>query len=703
MSLPGWPRCGKPPTNQNEHALQLQNHATVLKQHMLRDKSKQPAMPHPVALELLDSIILLGEKIIGQPSPAEILTLLQKVDRDQTTTANNVLTIKDTMNTMSERARSPASSSATSGFKHTRNWAAVAAEAPPPPSQASFPSSFAATNASPLTTSATPHTDLTTKTERTVIVKLADRDQALKLRQRKTVLLQRVQNTLAKSGNPEINKITLLAAAQLKSGDVAVTTATTWDTLALQKHGKDWQKVFGTSAKVVVPTYGVIMNGVHVKSLPLHTTEAVERAKKLLIAANATNVPNMEITYMGWLAKPAEEKSESSVVIELTNPEHANLAIQKSLVWDDKVLGCVRYDRASRRKQCFRCHKYGHIGHQCLAPHELCGKCAGMHNSKECPTPDKKKCAACGGNHTAKDKACPERKKEDRRMAIARANGPRFWPVIQKPTTAAEPVAIPSPTPSEAAASRPESPQRGRSGAPLSAASSEDLTSNLSAPPTQKTGSRKPRPAAPASTSTPSAGTGLTSAFDPKVTSRPTIQATKPKGGRRSATSNANSTPIGTRNPQPPVTAALVVVPSQPLPSVFRGIVFPPAKNAAALRKRNQSRSPDKEGRNVETFSSSNPRTYLSSARTILADISNTAANKRIKTKAPSDTTSKKSLTAIREEAEIAATEENNSNGENESLEDSEDELSSQATDPKPQGKALKDDLSSQSTMTSSE
>lgn len=54
----------------------------------------------------------------------------------------------------------------------------------------------------------------------------------------------------------------VIAAKQLKSGDVVLHTATTTEADTLKNTEDEWVKVLGTTARVIKPTYGVIVQGV---------------------------------------------------------------------------------------------------------------------------------------------------------------------------------------------------------------------------------------------------------------------------------------------------------------------------------------------------------------------------------------------------------------------------------------------------------
>ncbi|KAH0601131.1 hypothetical protein MHUMG1_00002 [Metarhizium humberi] len=142
-------------------------------------------------------------------------------------------------------------------------------------------------------------------------------------------------------------------------------------------------------------------------------------------------IPNAEIKYIGWLTKSSSSKSASSVIVEFARAEDANRIIDEGLIWQGEVFQCERYDRQCRLRQCFRCHKYGHIGTQCRAT-IACGYCAQDHPTRECPAKndDKapRKCAACRGEHEAWSGQCPTQKEEMAKIKAAYKARPKYHP-----------------------------------------------------------------------------------------------------------------------------------------------------------------------------------------------------------------------------------------------------------------------------------
>jgi len=234
--------------------------------------------------------------------------------------------------------------------------------------------------------------------------------------------------------NAATRSVKVVAANQLKSGDIQIFTSSAAEAIQL-KENKGWIKGLGEQAELVVPTYGVIAHGIPTNSINIKDQKATTQR---IVAENYTVIPNAEIPYVGWLTKESSLKQASSIVIEFTDPEKANAAIYAGMVWDGHIHQCQLYDRACRVKQCFRCYHYGHIGTQCNAS-QTCGYCTEQHESRHCRqkglenfTP---RCAVCKGAHTAWSNACPARKKEMERVEQAKRASNFYWPVTPKEST----------------------------------------------------------------------------------------------------------------------------------------------------------------------------------------------------------------------------------------------------------------------------
>lgn len=225
--------------------------------------------------------------------------------------------------------------------------------------------------------------------------------------------------------------IKVVAAYQLKSGDIQIFTSTTTEALQLREN-KAWLKGLGDHAELIVPTYGVIAHGISTNSMNMKNQEATIQQ---LLADNYTVIPSAKISYVGWLTKESTQKRASSIVVEFTDPAMANAIIYAGMAWDGRIHQCQLYDRACRVKQCFRCYNYGHIGTQCNAS-QVCGYCAERHETKHCRQKGTEgfvpRCTVCKDTHTAWSNACPARRKEMQRVELAKQARSIYWHVPLK-------------------------------------------------------------------------------------------------------------------------------------------------------------------------------------------------------------------------------------------------------------------------------
>lgn len=73
------------------------------------------------------------------------------------------------------------------------------------------------------------------------------------------------------------------------------------------------------------------------------------------------------------------------------------------------VIHWEKYKNNREVLQCYNCQAFGHVSNNCHRKPN-CLKCAGEHNTRDCPTKDKidiPKCINCGGAHVASDVNCP--------------------------------------------------------------------------------------------------------------------------------------------------------------------------------------------------------------------------------------------------------------------------------------------------------
>ncbi|GAT19406.1 hypothetical protein RIB2604_00500100 [Aspergillus luchuensis] len=339
--------------NRLEYATQIIAEATALLEF---DSTKRAKLPAPSLEAFFNSVITLAKKTREQPSGQEILGKLNNLQP----TVEDITFIKNAVNNVLASPAPFAPNAAT----RIASWADVVRSGTP--SYPSTPNSRASTTAG-----------------------VKDRETVVKLDANAAAVLRRVSSEdLRKRANDALGtRINLLgkapqviAAKQLKSGDVVLHTATTAEADTLKATEEEWVKVLGTSARVVRPTYGVIIHGVRTSKESIDTDNQ-ERAIEKIESEKAVLHEGAKVTYVGWLTREGRRKQASSLIVEFTTKYHANRAIREGLALNAIHHDCVLYDKSCRLKQCYKYHEYGHIGPQCDAA-ERCGYCAGKHNIK---------------------------------------------------------------------------------------------------------------------------------------------------------------------------------------------------------------------------------------------------------------------------------------------------------------------------------
>ena len=416
---PKWPQVNGGPEHINEHATYLREACNQLQ---AADKGRSSQIPWNVVQPYIASTISLIGKILQQPSMSEILQQIQDTTKGIQNIQRDITIIRSSVGV----STTPLSTANFSGGRAAAtSWAQVAAQAkgyslPPPPA----PQSAHTSKSSPT---------VTAYKDRVVTVKLKDHGIIQRFRTHSAAWTrQQVETSI--HANATSKSVKIVAAHQLKSGDIQIFTSTTTEASQLRKD-KGWISGLGDHAELIVPTYGVIVHGISTSSINIKDQKATIQQ---ILADNYTVIPHAEISYVGWLTKESTLKRASSMVVEFIDPEKANAIIYAGMVWDGHIHQCQLYDRACRVKQCFRCYNYGHIGTQCNAA-QICGYCAELHETKNCGqkgaegfTP---RCAVCKGAHTAWSNACPARKKEMGRVEQAKQVRSIYWHVPSKEDT----------------------------------------------------------------------------------------------------------------------------------------------------------------------------------------------------------------------------------------------------------------------------
>jgi hypothetical protein len=423
---PRWPQVNNGPEHINEHATYLKEACNQLQ---AANEGRQGHVPWNIVHAYMESTITLIGKVLRQPAMSEILQHIQdstKYIQENAKCTQNIQRDITVIKSSVGLSTTPLNSANFSGGRTTNpSWAQVAAQAkgsqlPPPPVSLDTQTSRS-------------QPPVTAYKDRAVTVKLKDHGVAQRYRTNPAVWTRRQIETFVHN-NPATKSVKIVAAHQLKSGDIQIYTSNAAEAIQLTEN-RGWTRGLGEQAELIVPTYGVIAHGISTKSINVKNHSATTQQ---ILADNSTIIPNADIPYVGWLTKESPLKRASSIVLEFTDPEKANAMIYAGMAWDSQIHPCQLYDRSCRVKQCFRCYNYGHIGTQCSAP-QTCGYCAEQHESKHCGQKGLEwfspRCAVCKGVHTAWSNVCPDRKKELERVELAKQTRSVYWHVPPKAYT----------------------------------------------------------------------------------------------------------------------------------------------------------------------------------------------------------------------------------------------------------------------------
>jgi hypothetical protein len=392
---------GVQPQNLHEHATQLIAEATALR---TLEKGQRQKLPDQLFESFLNSIETFARKTRDASSPHEILDKLNQIHHiAKTSITDDITYIKNAVS----------HATTTQSGTGSLTWADRVRMGGMP--------------AQPL--AARPPTTQPSSKEREIIVKLRNQDSASVLRQKTPEDIRKRINDVLQANDAE-NPIHIVAAKQLKSGDIAIHAANITDADKLREDSGHWPQILGSEARILKPTYGVLVHGVRTDKDnidPSRQTESIETIQ----TENSTLHPGAKVAYVGWLTRSGEEKVGSSLVVEFTTKEHADRAIREGLVLNACHHDCELYGRGCKLKQCFKCQRYGHIGPQCNA-NEICGYCAEPHNTRDCRKKEEEpnftpKCALCKGPLAAWSHSCEIRQRQLAKVEQAKRNRPSFY------------------------------------------------------------------------------------------------------------------------------------------------------------------------------------------------------------------------------------------------------------------------------------
>ncbi|KAF5136458.1 hypothetical protein E5D57_000220 [Metarhizium anisopliae] len=253
---PRWPQVDIGPEHIKEHATYLKEACNQLQ---AVDKGRQNQVPWNTVQQYLASTIALIGKVLRQPAMGEILRQVQDAAKCTQNMQKDITIIKNSVGLNT----TPQTTANTTGGRSI-SWAQVAAQAPkgtalPPP----VPQGMAASKT---------QSTVTAYKDRVVTVKLKDHGIAQRYRnQIPSWARQQVETAIR--GNASTRAIKVVAAHQLKSGDIQIFTSSTAEAAKL-KEDKGWLRALGENAEVIVPTYGVIVHGIYTSSINIKDQRA---------------------------------------------------------------------------------------------------------------------------------------------------------------------------------------------------------------------------------------------------------------------------------------------------------------------------------------------------------------------------------------------------------------------------------------------
>ena len=111
---------------------------------------------------------------------------------------------------------------------------------------------------------------------------------------------------------------------RLESGDICVMATNEEEANSLREH-KEWMQKLSDNARAVTRTFGLLLHGVRIRSID---GEKMAWVIEIIQRENA-NTLSLDIAWIGWLDSHKEGQERGSLIIELTNSEQGNRALEK--------------------------------------------------------------------------------------------------------------------------------------------------------------------------------------------------------------------------------------------------------------------------------------------------------------------------------------------------------------------------------------
>jgi hypothetical protein len=255
-----------------------------------------------------------------------------------------------------------------------------------------------------------------TNRERVVVLGLGEAAVALREKPLKTIkeLAQKELSSKAETKGVKVVGISAIVGERLEIQTESKEQAD------IARRDQSWTVVLGKDTKVRQPAwYPIKVDGVARANICKKTGNGWQFKQGLESLINKSNIrPDLPVRVMKahWLSRPSE-KAAGSMAIYLDSQEVAQQVIREGIF----LIGAnatypAPFVTQERPTRCYRCNQYGHKQSKCSAENPGCGKCAGAHETMNCPGTAPDKCITCQGAHKVVDLGCEAWQKEKEKV-----------------------------------------------------------------------------------------------------------------------------------------------------------------------------------------------------------------------------------------------------------------------------------------------
>ena len=222
----------------------------------------------------------------------------------------------------------------------------------------------------------------------------------------------------------------ILGARRLQGGDLVLLADSSDTKRRAEAKKEEWVGVLSSGAELRSKKYTVLVHGVQVDGFDnQRQTEGIEK----IYEQNPAIRNGVKLTRIHWRKRILRlKKTSSSLILDVTNPEGANILIKEGLAIDGELKEVERFDAQCLVTRCYNCQKYGHNARNCQHS-QRCGYCAAPGHIHDTCTfkgdKAKQRCANCSGGHKAGSQECNKHKEEINRSRQAREAKPRLFNV----------------------------------------------------------------------------------------------------------------------------------------------------------------------------------------------------------------------------------------------------------------------------------